>query len=313
MRDTSERPTKAHFSIRYLSRYVYDADIVDNMNALRVRPASTARQQVEDFSVRLTPDVRQYGYTDYFGTEVVEFEVTRPHRELVIDAQGHVSTEAQPLPSSAGWEQLLTPAYIEAAAEYVTQTDDAPGHPLLASLQAGTDAASTPLQAATLTAELIPARLEYRRGATFVDSALVDVLDIGAGVCQDFVHIALNMLRRRGIAARYVSGYLYAASEDVEDATEQGPASLEVDTHAWLEVLIPRPDGEATWVGIDPTNRSLADERHVKIGHGRQYADVPPIKGVYRGSAGSKLEARVTMRRVEPMTGPPRPVGAPAR
>ena len=99
-----------HFAIRYLSRYLYDADVVDNINALRIRPATGSRQQVDDFTVRLTPEVRQHRHEDYFGTDVVEFEVTRPHRELVIDAHAHVTTEPQPEPPKADWSELERPA-----------------------------------------------------------------------------------------------------------------------------------------------------------------------------------------------------------
>ena len=119
-----------------------------------------------------------------------------------------------------------------------------------------------------------------------------------AGVCQDFVHLGLCLLRHHGIAARYVSGYLFAGGSD--DLRE----SVEVDTHAWLEALLPgsdpaQPGLDPIWVGIDPTNRVLAGEPHVKVGHGRHYADVPPIKGVYRGQASATLNASVTMTRVE--------------
>jgi transglutaminase-like putative cysteine protease len=128
---------------------------------------------------------------------------------------------------------------------------------------------------------------------TYVGSTVEDLLDAGAGVCQDFVHLALILLRRRGIAARYVSGYLFAAPAD------GGSNSIEVDTHAWLEALLPT-GGAPVWVGFDPTNRSLAGERHVKIGHGRHYPDVPPIKGVFRGGGAAKLETSVRMTRLDP-------------
>jgi transglutaminase-like putative cysteine protease len=104
------------------------------------------------------------------------------------------------------------------------------------------------------------------------------------------------VLRRLGIAARYVSGYLWAAAPD------GGPDSVEVETHAWIEALLPSVDGrgEPVWVGADPTNRGLAGETHVKIGHGRMYADVPPVKGVYRGQPVADLSARVTMTQLDP-------------
>ncbi len=293
---TGDKPREMNFSIRYLSRYSYDADVVDNLNALRVKPAVTSRQRVDEFSVRLTPEVRLHRHNDYFGTEVVEFEISRPHRELVVDVRARVTTQPAPVPEPAPWETLRTEAYREAGGEFLLQTEDAPGHPVLDELLAGTSSAGDPLALVLSTCTLIPDRFEYRRGATYVDSPLSAVLDGGAGVCQDFVHLALSMLRHHGVAARYVSGYLFT-SREVGDAE-----SVEVDTHAWIEALLPSNDAEhpePLWVGADPTNRGLAGERHVKIGHGRHYADVPPIKGVYRGMADAELDARVTMTRLD--------------
>jgi transglutaminase-like putative cysteine protease len=283
-----------NFAIRYLTRYDYDSDVVDNLNAIRVKPHGNGRQRCDEFGVRLTPEVRLHRHTDYFGTEVVEFEVSQPHRQLTIDVRARVSTRAAPEPPSASWEALRDPAYREAGGEFLLQTDDAPEHPVLGELLGATRAASSPLAAVMLTSELIPDRFEYRQGATYVDSGIADLLEAGAGVCQDFVHLALCLLRHHGIAARYVSGYLFAAGSG------DGRESVEVDTHAWLEALLPVPaGGEPVWVGADPTNRLLAGENHVKIGHGRQYIDVPPIKGVYRGAASARLEASVTMTRLE--------------
>jgi transglutaminase-like putative cysteine protease len=195
------------------------------------------------------------------------------------------------------WEALSDPGYREAGGEFLLQTDDAPGDPRLQELVATTGAAATPLATVMLVSELIADRFEYRQGATYVDSEIADLLKAGAGVCQDFVHLGLCLLRHHGIAARYVSGYLFAGGSD------DGHESIEVDTHAWLEALLPvgGPDqvSEPVWVGADPINRVLAGETHVKIGHGRHYADVPPIKGVYRGAATAKLDASVTMTRLE--------------
>jgi len=283
-----------NFAIRYLTRYLYDADVVDNLNALRVKPNANGRQRCDEFNVRLDPEARLHRHTDYFGTEVVEFEISRPHRELTIDVRARVSTKEPSPPSETGWEALLKPSYREAGGEFLLQTDDAPGHPALEDLLATTRAASSPLAALMLVSELIPDRFQYRKGATYVDSPISHLLDGEGGVCQDFVHLGLCLLRHHGIAARYVSGYLFAANRDGSEE------SVEVDTHAWLQALLPTLDGsEPVWVGADPTNSGLARENHVKIGHGRHYADVPPIKGVYRGRAGAELHSGVTMTRLE--------------
>jgi transglutaminase-like putative cysteine protease len=283
-----------NFAIRYLTRYEYDADVVDNLNAVRVKPTANGRQRCDEFSLRLDPEVRLHHHADYFGTEVVEFEVSRPHRNLTIDVRARVSTQAAPEPPEGTWDALRDPGYTEAGGEFLLHTDDAPEHPVMRELVATTRAASTPLATLMLIAELIPDRFEYRKGATYVDSTVENLLDIGAGVCQDFVHLGLSLLRHHGIAARYVSGYLFASPAD------DGQESVEVDTHAWLEALLPVPNGtEPVWVGADPTNRGLAGENHVKIGHGRHYPDVPPIKGVYRGGANAELDASVTMTRLD--------------
>jgi transglutaminase-like putative cysteine protease len=283
-----------NFAIRFLTNYEYDADVVDNLNSLRVKPAANGRQRVDEFSVRLSPEGRLHRHSDYFGTEVVEFEISRPHRQLTIDVRARVSTKSAPEPPAATWEALRDPAYVEAGGEFLLQTDDAPGHPVLQELLETTRAAPSPLAVLPLLSTLISERFEYRRGATYVDSTIADLLDGGAGVCQDFVHLGLCLLRHHGIAARYASGYLFATGSD------ESEESVEVDTHAWLEALLPVLDGgEPQWVGADPTNRGLTGEDHVKIGHGRFYPDVPPIKGVYRGMAEAKLDASVTMTRLE--------------
>jgi transglutaminase-like putative cysteine protease len=289
------RAREMNFAIRFLTKYQYDADVVDNLNALRVKPATNSRQRVDEFSVRLSPEVRVHRHDDYFGTEVTEFEVSRPHRQLVIDVRARVSTQAPHEPPPSSWETLRRPEYREAGGEFLNQTEDASGHLVYQELIEATRSADTPLGLILLIADLIPGRMEYRKGATYVDSPLSDVLDLRAGVCQDFVHLGLSLLRYHGIAARYVSGYLFATRDQADEE------SVEVDTHAWVEALLPatEDDAEPVWVGADPTNRGLAGQSHVKIGHGRHYADVPPIKGVYRGLASSELEATVTMTRLE--------------
>ncbi len=284
-----------HFAIRFLTEYHYDRPVTDNLNALRVRPATTSTQRCDEFHTRIEPEARVSRHLDYFGTEVLEFGIPTAHDHLIIDVRARVVTSSPPDPPEGSWESLQSAAYIDAAGEFALPWQD---QPLLSGLDELDDALSgeSPLQALESLCELIPERFEYRPGATYVGSEVSDLLEAGAGVCQDFAHLGLVLLRRRGIAARYVSGYLWAAPED------DGTDSLEVDTHAWLEALLPGSDGhgEPAWVSADPTNRRLTDETHVKIGHGRFYSDVPPVKGLYMGGANSELEAAVTMSRLDP-------------
>jgi transglutaminase-like putative cysteine protease len=281
-----------NFSIRYLTEYRYDAVVSDNLNSLRVRPATTSLQRCDEFTIRVEPEARVSRHQDYFGTEVLEFGVAKPHDHLAIDVRARVVTTEQDPPEDHPWEALRSPGYAEAAGEFLFAAGDEPSDgPITELVEAA--AGPTPLQTAHRLVELIPDRFAYDSEATYVGSTVEDLFRAGGGVCQDFVHLGLILLRRHGIAARYVSGYLWAAPE------EGGADSVEVHTHAWLEVLLPT-EREPVWVGFDPTNRRLAGATHVKIGHGRRYADVPPIKGVFAGSAGSHLEASVTMSRLDP-------------
>jgi transglutaminase-like putative cysteine protease len=286
-----------HFAIRFLTEYRYDVPVTDNLNALRVRPATTSTQRCDEFHTRIEPEARVSRHLDYFGTEVLEFGVPTSHEQLTIDVRARVVTSAPPEPPEGTWESLLTASYVDAAGEFALPWQD---QPAIAGLEGLHDAleADSPLETLELLCELIPDRFEYRPGATYVGSTVRDLLELGAGVCQDFVHLSLLLLRRRGIAARYVSGYLWSAPE------HDGTDSVEVETHAWLEALLPGTDGhgEPVWVSADPTNRRLAGETHVKIGHGRFYSDIPPVKGLYMGGATSELTAAVTMSRLDPQT-----------
>jgi transglutaminase-like putative cysteine protease len=284
-----------HFAIRYLTEYHYEAPVTDNLNALRVRPATTSTQRCDEFHTRIEPEARVSRHLDYFGTEVLEFGIPASHDRLTIDVRARVVTSAPAEPPEGSWQSLGSPAYVDAAGEFALPWQDQPAIAGLGELHDALEADS-PLETLELLCDLIPDRFEYRPGVTYVGSQVDDLLQAGAGVCQDFVHLGLVLLRRRGIAARYVSGYLWAAPED------DGTDSLEVDTHAWLEALLPCSDGngEPVWVSADPTNRRLTGETHVKIGHGRFYADVPPVKGLYMGGANSELAAAVTMSRLDP-------------
>jgi transglutaminase-like putative cysteine protease len=284
-----------NFSIRYLTAYRYDEPVSDNLNALRVRPANTSTQRCDEFHIRIEPEARVHRHTDYFGTEVIEFGVPKPHDHLTIDVRARVVTGDPPEPPDAPWSALESEAYAEAAGEFVLPVGDEPEGQAIDELLA-VARAKTPLATLRLLCELIPDHFEYRPGVTYVGTTVEEFLQEGAGVCQDFVHLALVLLRRHGIAARYVSGYLFSAPED------GGTDSVEVQTHAWVEALLPGTGGrgEPIWVGADPTNRCLAGEAHVKIGHGRRYGDVPPIKGVYRGATGAALDASVSMTRLDP-------------
>jgi transglutaminase-like putative cysteine protease len=283
-----------NFAIRYLTEYHYDRPVEDNLNVLRITPATTATQRCEGVDLLVEPEARLTRHHDYFDTQVIELGVAAAHEQLTIDARARVATTPPPAPADPPWSAIADEPYREAAAEFLIDPRPAPADGMVDELVAATRA-DTPLATVERLVEVIPDRFEYQPGSTYVGSTVEDLLAGGAGVCQDFVHLSLILLRRHGIAARYVSGYLFAAPDG--DATE----SLEVAMHAWIEALLPDGDGDhGAWVGADPTNRRLPGEDYVKVGHGRHYADLPPIKGVFRGGGSSRMDARVTMTRTDP-------------
>ena len=278
-----------NFAIRYLTEYRYDAPVTDNLNALRVKPATMATQSVEDFVVRVDPESRLNQHLDYFGTTVIEFGISRPHEHLSIDVRARVKTTAPEDPPESAWTAIEERAYEAAAGEFLLPVGPEPDDIAIEDL-VGLTRGETPLATLRKLVDVIPDRFEYRAGVTYVGSTVEDLLDAGAGVCQDFAHLALLLLRRHGIGARYVSGYLWAPRRR---RTRRRPRSRR--TPGSRRCCPPRPGSR--WVAADPTNRTLGGENHVKIGHGRHYPDVPPIKGVYRGGADSELSASVRMTR----------------
>lgn len=292
-----------NFEIDYVIEYAYSGRVTDNLNTLRVRPANTDTQRCDDFQLRIDPSPRVKRRVDYFGTDVLEFGVTTPHQRLRIDVRARVTTSEPDAPLDGSWTMMRGDAYQSEASEFVLANADDPPDELLGDL---IEAArrETPRETAERLHELIFERFEYRPGATYVGSTIADLLSAGAGVCQDFAHLSLLLLRRHGIAARYVSGYLFstAALGENEVPSDAGTISAEVQTHAWVEALLPGGDGgdDPRWVGVDPTNRQLADAAYVKIGHGRDYSDVAPTRGVYFGAATADLTAHVTMTRNDP-------------
>ena len=201
---------RMNFAIRYLTEYRYDAPVTDNLNALRVKPATMATQSVEDFVVRVEPESRLNQHLDYFGTTVIEFGISRPHEHLAIDVRARVRTigarTCRRRPTGRRSRTApTTPPRASSCCSDGSEPDDVAIDDLV-----GLTRADSPLATVQQLIEVIPDRFEYRAGVTYVGSTVGDLLAAGAGVCQDFAHLALLLLRRHGIGARYVSGYLWA-------------------------------------------------------------------------------------------------------
>jgi transglutaminase-like putative cysteine protease len=290
--------------IRYATRFRYGGPVVESQNELRACPANDAHQQVVHYRVTTTPASRVHAYFDYWGTRVDTFGIGTAHESLEVVAAATVETLPRAAPTEvvllsalgdAGWRDThleflqRSPhvAWGESVAEHAREA--ARGVDDVRSVVEAVDAAV--------------GALEYRRGRTVVGVHVEEVLAAGAGVCQDFAHLSIAMLRVLGVPARYVSGYFFTVDDRTGMTSEQD--EVEVETHAWVEVAIP---GYGWWA-IDPTNRQHVGERHVTIGRGRDYDDVAPLRGVFSGAPEHELEVNVNMRRLalEPIGTPGAP------
>lgn len=296
--------------IRYRMLFGYSEAVRESQNEVRVRPRDDETQRVLSSGLTSEPPTRVVSAFDYWGTAVDHVGVRTSHRSLELVAEASVDTSARPPAPDAPVGALSDPAFRLGHFEFLEPS----GHVRWASgdgvaeraASAGGGAGSVPELLAAVTAEVRSA-LAYEPDTTDIGVSLGELLAGGAGVCQDFAHLAIGMLRSLGVPARYVSGYLFA-SDETAPGFEPADA-VSVQTHAWVEAAIPG----GGWFALDPTNGGPVAERHVVIGCGRDYGDVPPVRGVFMGAAAVEVEAEVVIGRrpageAQP---PPAPPGRP--
>lgn len=281
------------FDIRYGLRFAYDEPIWESQNEVRVRPRDSARQHVISHRVRTRPAVRVLSFVDYWGTTVDHVGMRGEHREFEILSEAVVETVDDDRPDDPGDPRALTPlgdlGEFLVASAHTGITDEV--RDAAADADPGVD--SGPEERAGAISAAVGSLLTYTPGSTEIGTSPAEVLAGGAGVCQDYAHLSLAMLRSLQVPARYVSGYLFAADET--DLRADTATDVVVQTHAWFEVAVP----ERGWIGLDPTNGTRVGARHVSIGHGRDYDDVPPLVGTYSGAAQADVHAEVRMARTD--------------
>jgi transglutaminase-like putative cysteine protease len=259
-------------------------------NELRMTPLSAPGQVTLNSYVELHPRAAMWQYTDYWGTRVTAFDLQEPHSTLTIRAASTVETKAAPNPSSArvksDWAAVARHVAMGELAEFVTRTDRTTvGEQLEQEVRDRTHGAD-PHEAADEISAWLHDSVSYVPGATGVHTNAQESWEQKSGVCQDFSHIAIAMLRSIGLPARYVSGYLFPTAD-----AEPGLA-VEGQSHAWVQYWA------GSWCGIDATNHTVPGPRHVLVGHGRDYGDVLPHKGIYHGAPDSALTVSVRFTRL---------------
>lgn len=271
--------------VQHETRLSYDEPAAESVAEVRMEPASDERQTCRSFHLAVSPATAAHRYADGFGNRVHHFNVLAPHLEMRVLAASVVETHPNghsleaceatwPLDIDGGGLGPFEYLRLRGPARYTPRLE-----PALQTLRPSKGQRVGELVAAV--SRYIQGHFAYTPNVTLASSPIDDVLAQGKGVCQDFTHLMIAILRSFGVPARYVSGYIHR-----EDRESQ--------SHAWCEAWLPG----LGWFGIDPTNDSPADERFVKVAVGRDFTDVPPNKGVYRGKARETISVRVQTRRL---------------
>lgn len=281
------------YAIRHITRFRYSAPIYENLMEVRMQPRNDDDQQCVNFQLHIRPTARLFTHQDHLGNVIHHFDIPGLHTELTLRAEAVVRIIPPPnlpatLPSGA-WQQLDELSLTQELWEMRTPSRFTEPTRALDRLarELNVDRSADPLTTLRTLNHALNRTFAYTPKATRVDSPIDEAIAQRRGVCQDYAHIMLALVRNHlRIPARYVSGYLYhrQADRSVADAT-----------HAWVEVLLPG----LGWVGFDPTNNVITSERHVRAAIGRDYGDVPPTLGVFKGAADSELMVSVHVRKTD--------------
>ncbi len=273
--------------ITHSTRYRYDVPVAQSYNEARLEPRSDRHQTVLSSRIEVEPATRIVRHIDYWGSVVHHFDIQSPHQELSVTGRTTVETAAAPAePGELTWEGLAEPTLRDQFEELLVPTATVAWDEELAAV--GTELAAAhpgPAAAAEAAAAWVHDRLDYRPGATGVQTTAAQVLETGAGVCQDFAHLTLALLRSMRIPSWYVSGYLHPVADAPVDEVRVG------ESHAWVAAFT------GTVWPLDPTSLNPVAERHVRVAAGRDYHDVSPFRGIYAGKAAQELEVTVELVR----------------
>ena len=275
--------------IEHHTGYRYRGKAGDSYNEARMTPLEADGQTIIDASVTVDPPASTYSYVDYWGTVVHAFDLHEPHGELDVRAVSIVVTGGDHLTDGRGdptWDELRSPEVQAAHVELLAPTTYAPLEGEIVETGRRLAASVEPSGALAAVHDWLTGRLVYERGVTAVSSSALEALAAGRGVCQDYAHAGVAVLRSMGVPARYVSGYFLP-----EGGIEIG-VPVVAETHAWMEAWT------GGWRASDPTNDVPVADRHVVVAKGRDYGDVPPLKGVYSGDPADDLRVTVELTRI---------------
>jgi transglutaminase-like putative cysteine protease len=275
------------FEIQHITRYIYEGPARDSANQIILFPIKDEFQDVIKQELTITGNPQVDTHIDYYGNEVGSFTYSEPHTVLTINSKIWVSTKHRALPVSdifpaQQWEDLKRLQYVVPYIDFLKQEYFDGINELKVIVDEERLKDDTPYHVAQRFCQYVYDNFTYIKGVTTVETRLDEIWKLKAGVCQDFAHILMEMLRMVNIPARYVSGYICTSRNNMRG---------EGATHAWAEAYIP----DFGWLGIDPTNNCIANETHVRLAVGRNFTDCSPVKGVYKGSSNHTLEVAVSV------------------
>jgi len=273
------------FFIRHRTHYTYSGFVIDAASELKLYPVEDEFQKVVEQQITISQQPIVDILKDYFGNTTGFFSIISPHDELLVESL--VAVEMRPKPAlfrsvnlEEVWNKIRSYEVQSKFHDFINSEAAAFGADIQLSISESINRNQHPLDTILELSNYIYKNFAYRKGVTDIETSVDEIWKLKAGVCQDFAHLLLYMLRTMGIPSRYVSGYICPGTSEWRG---------EGATHAWAEVWLP----DLGWVGVDPTNKCLAGERHVRLATGRNFSDCTPVKGTYKGARKHTLEVTV--------------------
>lgn len=275
------------YKIHHITKYLYDREVIENANQIKIFPFPKEGQDILSQEIKISGNPDIFRFFDYWGNATGYFTQNPPHHELVIDSRLIVRTIGQEIDESRSSMQEWVEIHEQIKSDIIlfdyALKEKIENQELIDDLiEQLALRKQPPLQAALIINKYIYENYKYVKGITTIETTIDEIIQLKSGVCQDFAHLLLHILRTLQIPSRYVSGYICPNKSGMRG---------EGATHAWVDVYLPN----FGWIGIDPTNNCYANVNHIQLAVGRDFADCTPIKGVFKGPANQDLLVYVSV------------------
>lgn len=279
--------------VRHLTRFTYEGEALESYNDARLRPVSDPLQRCASYKLRTSPEAEIKTHYDFYQNQVDHFELHSPHDHLEIEALSEVETRADkrgPAPAGLTLDSLNDPTIKEPYFDFIVESKFVTQN--VSIWREAVDVLGGPItdlwSAALRLGEHVHDGFSYDPDWTHVHTDAAAALKDRRGVCQDYAHVMIAFCRSQGIPARYVSGYFFNGKTGDENEA----------SHAWVEIFLPHYG----WKAWDPTHRREADPRYVKLAIGRDYGDIRPVSGTYRGRSTRHMDVVVQIRELDALS-----------